>query len=161
MDERDSGIARRILGVRLWLALAFAVVGIASSVSIYLLVSDVSEQAAETESAQLAVGRTVQVAQTLGTIDAGESLSDVPVGAVNAVLDGARTENFTVWAFDFGGLVSRPDVLGTSVKSVGGRRDALALARGGGRSIETDEETGVSVVAVPILRDNRIAGALL
>src|SRR5664279_2292817 len=49
---------RRPFGVRLWLALMFAAIGILTGTSVYIFVSGSSENAAESRSADLAAGRT-------------------------------------------------------------------------------------------------------
>ena len=65
---------RRVFGVRLWLALMFAAIGILTGTTVYLVVSGSSENAAENRAADLAAGRTGRLA------DAGRGRSSRPGG---------------------------------------------------------------------------------
>ena len=57
---------RRPFGVRLYLAVAFAAVALITAGLAYLLVSDTGERAADEDLTQLAVGRTVGLADEIG-----------------------------------------------------------------------------------------------
>ncbi len=59
-------VRRRPFGVRLYLALAFAAVALITAGLAYLLVSDTGERAADEDLTQLAIGRTVQLADEIG-----------------------------------------------------------------------------------------------
>src|ERR671918_2701314 len=91
--RRPDGPVRpqRRVGVRLWLGLAFAGVGIITGASVYAFVSGSSEESAQERSVEIAVGRTVRVADELGSFNRGAS---------QAVLEENRSEDFVGWAFD-------------------------------------------------------------
>jgi signal transduction histidine kinase len=142
---------RRRVGVRLWLGLAFAGVGIITGTSVYAFVSGSSEEAARESSVEIAVGRTVRVADELGEFRRGAS---------EAVLEDNRSEDFVAWAFDRKGRVITPQVvLGTDLAQVRRRGEAIRAALRGGRIVR--EHGGVTDVSVPVFREAEIAGALL
>ena len=154
LPKPRRGLLRPRIGVRTWLAASFAAVGIITALSVYLLVTDTSQEAAETEATELAVGRTAALAQQLGT---------APRDQVRDILNSTRSENFAVWAFGrANNLISPRNVLGVSLGSVDGRSEAIALALGGRPFISVDpERPDVSIVAQPVFRDNEIAGAVV
>ena len=154
LPQRGRGLLRPRLGVQTWLAASFAAVGIITALSVYFLVTDTSQEAAEAEATELAVGRTAALAQDIGT---------APRDQVGDILDSARSENFRIWAFGrANNLMSPRNVLGVSLNSVDGRSDAIALALGGRTFISVDpEQPDVSIVAQPVFRDNEIAGAVV
>ncbi len=147
-------LKRRRIGVRTWLAAAFAAVGIITALSLYLLVTDTSEEAAQEEATDVAVGRTVALAQVLG---------NAPRAEVNEILDSNRSENFAVWAIGRNNnLISPRNVLDVSLNQVDGRSEAIAVALSGVSYFDvSDDEPVVSIVALPVFRDNEIAGAVL
>lgn len=153
--RRGRGILkRRRIGVRTWLAAAFALVGIITALSVYLLVTDTSQEAAQEEARELALGRTVALAQNVG---------NAPREEVNEILDATRSENFAPWAFGrANNLISPRNVLDVNLGQVEGRSEAIALALSGGRFFDVNaDEPDLSIVALPVFRDNEIAGAIL
>ena len=62
----QRSLRRRPFGVRLYLAVAFAAVALITAGLAYLLVSDTGERAADEELTQIAVGRTVGLADEIG-----------------------------------------------------------------------------------------------
>jgi len=143
---------QRRLGVRLWLSLAFAGVGIITGASVYAFVSGSSEESAQERSVELSVGRTVRVADDLGELKRGAS---------DAVLEENRSEDFVGWAFDRKGRLISPEVvLGVGLSEVRARQSAIRSALRGGRVVR--EHGGeVTDVSVPVFRDGELAGALL
>src|ERR671918_683441 len=142
---------RRRVGVRLWLGLAFAGVGIITGTSVYAFVSGSSEESARESSVEIAVGRTVRVADELGEFKRGAS---------EAVLEDNRSEDFVAWAFDRRGRVITPQVvLGSDLAQVKRRGEAIRAALRGGRIVR--EHGDITDVSVPVFRDAEIAGALL
>jgi signal transduction histidine kinase/HAMP domain-containing protein len=143
---------RRRVGVRLWLGLAFAGVGILTGASVYAFVSGSSEESARERSVEITVGRTVRVADELGEFRRGASES---------VLEDNRSEDFVAWAFDRQGhLITAQIVLGTDLASVKQRGEAIRTALRGGRSVR-EHGGDVTDVSVPVFRDGEIAGAAL
>jgi signal transduction histidine kinase/HAMP domain-containing protein len=144
--------SRRRFGVRLWLSLAFAAVGIVSSAAVYIIVSNSSEQAAEERSAEVAIGQTFQLAQQVE--QASNELADEVVAT-------ARSDSYAAWVFDRRGrLITQPTVLGVNIEEVPGRVEALKRARRSGGYIERIENDA-TVVAAPIRREGKLRGALI
>jgi signal transduction histidine kinase len=143
---------RRRVGLRLWLGLAFAGVGIVTGASVYAFVSGSSEESAQERSVEITVGRTVTLADELGEFNRGASES---------VLEDNRSEDFVAWAFDRKGRAITPRVvLGVSLADVENRRGTVTAALRGGRVVREDQ-TEVTVVSVPVFRNGEIAGATL
>jgi two-component system, OmpR family, sensor histidine kinase VicK len=142
---------RRRFGVRLWLSLAFAAVGIVASVSVYIFVSNSSEQAAEERSAELAIGETVRLGQQVE--QASNALAD-------EVVETARSESYAAWVFDRKGrLITQPTVLDVNIEEVPGRAEALKRARRSGGYVERVGD--VTVVSAPIRREGNLRGVIL
>ena len=66
--EPQRSVRRRPFGVRLYLAVAFAAVALITAGLAYLLVSDTGEQAADEQVTQIAIGRTVTLADVPPTL---------------------------------------------------------------------------------------------
>ena len=81
----------RPFGVRLWLALMFAAIGILTGTSVYLFVSESSQSAAEERATQLAQGRALDLASDLGI---------TPQGEAGQVVAQYRSDSFAAWVFD-------------------------------------------------------------
>jgi signal transduction histidine kinase/HAMP domain-containing protein len=143
---------RRHLGVRLWLSLAFAAVGIIAGASVYIFVSGSSEQSAQERSSELAIGQTVRLGQQVE--QASNALAD-------DVVETARSESYAAWVFDRKDrLITQPTVLDVNVQEVPRRAEALRRAqRSGGYVDRIDED--VTVVAAPIVREGKLAGTIL
>jgi signal transduction histidine kinase/HAMP domain-containing protein len=142
---------RRRVGVRLWLGLAFAGVGIVTGASVYLFVSGSSEESAQERSVEITVGRTVRVADELGEFKRGAS---------QAVLEDNRSEDFVAWAFDRMGHAITPQVvLGTDLADIKQRGEAIRASLRGGRTVR-EHGGNVTDVSVPVFRNGEIAGAL-
>ena len=145
-------VRRRPFGVRLYLALAFAAVAMITAVLAYLLVADTGEQAADEDLVQLAVGRTVELADELG---------DQPARAAATTLGGIATDGYSAWVFTRGGrLLTSKTSAGVELLAVPGGRRGVQRALIGSRYVDK-LPGGVTIVAVPIFRDGAIAGAIL
>jgi signal transduction histidine kinase/HAMP domain-containing protein len=143
---------RRRVGVRLWLGLAFAGVGIVTGASVYAFVSGSSEESAQERSVEIAVGRTVTLADELGEFDRG---------AAESVLEDNRSEDFVAWVFDRQGrLITSQIVLGVDLSEVRKRGEAIRAALRGGRLVR-EHGGNVADVSVPVFRNGEIAGAVL
>ncbi|MGH2990690.1 MAG: ATP-binding protein [Solirubrobacterales bacterium] len=143
---------RRRVGVRLWLGLAFAGVGIVTGASVYAFVSRSSEESAQSRSVEISVGRTVTLADELGEFNRS---------ATNSILEDNRSEAFVAWAFDRKGrLISPQIVLGVDLTQVRRPGEAIRAGLRGGRIVR-EHGGNVTDVSVPVFRDGEIAGALL
>ena len=89
-DQTATGLLRgRRVGMRLWLGAAFALVTLITAFAVYIFVDDSSGRTLQSESADLAVGRTTSVADQL----AGKSKARAAM-----ILDDSNTDTFQVWA---------------------------------------------------------------
>jgi signal transduction histidine kinase/HAMP domain-containing protein len=142
----------RRFGVRLWLSLAFAAVGIVTGISVYVFVSGSSEQSAQERSRELAIGQTFQLA---------EQVEQAAPRLANEVVEEARSESYAAWVFNRRGqLQTRATVLDVNVDDVVRRAGALRRAMRG-RGFADRISGDVTVVAAPIIREGRPAGAVL
>jgi signal transduction histidine kinase len=145
-------VRRRPFGVRLYLAIAFAAVAMITAGLAYLLVSDTGQEAADEDLTQLAVGRTVGLADELG---------DRPPRAASTTLAGISEQGYSAWVFDIGGrLLTSKTSGGVELLAVPGGRHGIRRALIGSRYVD-ELPGGVTVVAVPIFRDGAIDGAIL
>src|SRR5688572_24831780 len=145
-------VRRRPFGVRLYLALAFAAVAMMTAGIVYLLVSDTGEQAADEDLVQLAVGRTVGLADELG---------DRPPKAASTIVAGITEQGYSAWVFDVDGRLQTANTSGgIELLAVPGGRQGVQQALVGSRYVEK-LPGGVTVVAVPIFREGAIDGAIL
>jgi signal transduction histidine kinase/HAMP domain-containing protein len=134
--------------MRLWLGAAFAVVGVITAATVYRFVHDSNESVISERSTELAVGRTIHLADELGSAES-------PAEVVKA---GTGT-GFVAWYFDRSGRLVAPRPAGPSLKAIGGRRKARrALAP---RRVTDDLPGGVTIIAVPVYRGGGVQGALL
>ena len=147
--------SKRPFGVRLWLALMFAAIGILCGTSVYLFVSESSDEAASERSREIAQSNTFNLALDLGKTD--------KPGRRRAIAQKARTEAFTPWVFnDKGGLISDRSVelAGVSVDDIPAYRQLVSQALGGDEvSIALPGER--TAVALPIFRDGFADGVVL
>jgi signal transduction histidine kinase/HAMP domain-containing protein len=135
--------------MRLWLGAAFAAVGVVTAASIYLLVSDSSERVLSERSLELALGRTIGLADRIGASDAPED-----------VIAGARSPGFAAWYFDTQGRLVAPEP-GPVLDQIVNRREAVEVALDGGRYSEDLRGQALTVVATPVFGRTRIVGAVL
>ncbi|MET0751679.1 MAG: ATP-binding protein [Solirubrobacterales bacterium] len=143
---------RRPFGVRLYLAVAFAAVALITAGLAYLLVSDTGQQAADEDLSELAVGRTVGLADEIG---------NRPPRAAAATIAGVAEQGYSAWVFDSeGGLTTANISQGVELLEIPGARRAVQAALMGSRYIDK-LPGGVTVVAVPIFRNAAIEGAIL
>jgi signal transduction histidine kinase len=149
---RQRSVRRRPFGVRLYLAVAFAAVALITAGLAYLLVSDTGERAADEELTQIAIGRTVTLADEIG------SRRD---RAAATTLAGITEEGYSAWVFDSDGrLATTKESRGVDLLAIPGAREAVRAALIGSRFVD-ELPDGVTVVAVPVFREGTIDGALL
>jgi signal transduction histidine kinase len=147
---------RRPFGVRLWLALMFAAIGILTGTSVYLFVSQSSEEAAEESATEIAQGRALELATQLG---------QQPISAIGATIAPFRTEAFSPWVFNRDNELKSNfelEVGDATLPEVPGQRRARKAALLG-QQVVNEEEDGTIVIALPIYRDSLAGpdGALL
>jgi len=150
--EPLRSVRRRPFGVRLYLAVAFAAVALITAGLAYLLVSDTGERAADDELTQIAIGRTVELADEIGNRPG----KDAPT-----TLAGITEEGYSAWVFDQDGSLTTTRVAqGFDLTSVEGKRNAVRASLIGSRYVE-ELPDGSTIVSVPILREGAIDGAIL
>jgi signal transduction histidine kinase len=143
---------RRPVGVRLYLAIAFAAVALITAGLSVLLVTDSTEDTADERAVEIALGRTVALADRVGDRDAR---------AAPTLLADITDPGFSAWVFDSRSELLTPELAGGVVlEEVPGRRGAVRLAQRGSRTVNELPE-GVTVVAAPVFRNGRPGGAIL
>ena len=150
---RNLGLGKRNpFGVRLYLAFAFAGVALITAGIVYLLVSESGNEAADDRLDELAVGRTISLANELEAVSQGKSQD---------TLDVAAQEDFAAWVYDASGnLITAEVSQGFDVSDVSDARRAVATARENQDFVEP-LTGGTTVVATPITRDNVVDGVVL
>jgi two-component system sensor histidine kinase ResE len=144
---------RRRLGVRLWLTLAFAAVGVATAIVLYVFLSGSSEQSARERSIQIAIGETFRLS---------EQVEQVGRRRVDEVVAASRSESFAPWVFSReGNLRTRETVLDVDLSRIPHRAAALRRALSGRGFVDRIGQSNVVVVSVPLMREGRVQGAVL
>ena len=142
-----------LFGVRLWLALMFAAIGTLGGASVYIFVSESSEQAAEDTVLEIIIGRSLTLRENLEDGIAGVG----PLTAQNVperILAESQSESFRTWVVAPNGrLITAGSVFGVEFASLADRRSAVRAALGGDVYRATGLEGDRSVVALPLTDD--------
>ncbi len=151
-EGRRRGSERRVVGVRLYLALAFAAVALIAAGLTYALASGSSDDAASSSSSAIAVGRSVKLADHVGLAQP-EHIKDVVVKGTDP--------NYSAWVADERGHLVTPAVVnGLDFRTLPGREAAIRAGLSGTRSVETLPNS-VTIVSLPVFHNGRLEGALL
>ncbi len=139
--------------MRLWLGVCFAAVGLITAAAVYLLVRDSSGRTLSESSAELAVGRTVRLADSVN--------ENFPVG-IEETIEGAAAENLDAWVVGREGKLLTPDVSpgGHRFSELPRRSIAISRAMRGSR-FEADLVDDVTIVGAPVLSADGIKGAVI
>jgi two-component system, OmpR family, phosphate regulon sensor histidine kinase PhoR len=145
-------LSGRRIGMRLWLGAAFAGVTLITAFAVYIFVDDSSGRTLQSESADLAVGRTTSVADAIG---------EAPKGGAAMILDDANTETFQVWAIDrkggpFAPVASPPADL-RQVEQAG----EAAQAGRAGRRFRADLSGDRTLASAPIFGPQGVRGTVV
>ncbi len=157
MERSTSGsvprsVRRRPFGVSLYLAVAFTAVALITAGLAYLLVSNTAERGADEELTEVAVGRTVTLADEIG---------NRRPRAAATTLGGITEEGYSAWVFDQrGDPITSETSNGVGLLTVPGARRVVQSALIGSPAVE-EFPGGVTVVGVPILRDGVIDGVIV
>jgi two-component system phosphate regulon sensor histidine kinase PhoR len=144
--------ARRPVGVRLYLALAFGAVALITAGLSVLLVSDASEDTASERAEEITVGRSVRLADRIG---------DRPPRAAPTLLADITDPGYAAWVFARGGELLTPETArGVSLSDVPGYQRAVRLAQRGSRTVE-ELPNEIIRLATPVFREGVPAGAVL
>jgi signal transduction histidine kinase/HAMP domain-containing protein len=156
---------RRPFGVRLWLGLMFSAIGILTGATVYIVVAGSSEGAAESRTADLAVGRTLRVREKVEP-----RLPDGRMTKANAPVDVLKetrpSEDFRTWLYNNPPasrpkLVSPETVSGLGIGTIRGRADAVQTALDGDLYVNSDLPENRTMVAVLLVGDKDVKGVLL
>jgi signal transduction histidine kinase len=139
--------------MRLWLGAAFALVSLITAASVYVFVDDSSGRTLQSESADLAVGKTASLADDLGRVD--------KLHAANVLAD-ANTPTFRAWALNRHGHPFAPGQEFTQLGGVQQRPEALHVALDG-RRYNANLPDNVTFAAAPIFGSGAVPvrGAVL
>ncbi len=156
---------KRPFGVRLWLGLMFSAIGILTGATVYIVVAGSSQGAAESRTADLAVGRTLRVREKVEPRlpDGRMTKANAPV----AVLRETRPSGeFRGWLYNNPPrsrpkLVSPETVTGLDIDTVRGRAAAVQTALDGDLYVNSDLPENRTMVAVVLVKDNDVKGVLL
>jgi two-component system phosphate regulon sensor histidine kinase PhoR len=144
-------VAGRRVSMRVWLGAAFAAVTVITALSVYVFVNDSSGRTLQSESTNLAVGRTANLADQLAGADKPDAAE---------ILAEANSENFEVWAVNRHGkpYAPQPDFDGLSEVLRGA--DAVQTAQGG-RRFTVSLPADTTLAAAPIFGDQYVRGAVV
>src|SRR3954447_434326 len=148
-DRVRGGEQGRRIPMRLWLGAAFPLVTLITAASVYVFVDDSSGRTLQSQSADLAVGKTASLADTLGKVD--------KLHAANVLL-GANTGNFEAWAVDRHGNALAPGQDLAALAAVPSKGEAVRAALGN-RRYKASLPGNVTVAAAPIFGKSKVRGA--
>lgn len=157
----------RVFGVRLWLALMFAGIGILTGTTVYLVVSGSSESAAENRARDLATGRTTRLADLVESQLPLERMTRA--NAPKEVLRESRpSENYRTWLYNTpragqGARIVTPRIVTSfDIGTVLGTRQAAQRAlQDEETQVLTDLPEGRTLVAVPLFSGAEKRGVLI
>jgi two-component system, OmpR family, phosphate regulon sensor histidine kinase PhoR len=133
--------------MRLWLGAAFALVSLITAAAVYVFVDDSSGRTLQSESADLAVGKTASLADDLGRVD--------KLHAAN-VLAQADTATFTAWSLNRHGHPFAPGQSFAGLDGLQQRREALRVALDG-RRYKASLPDNITVAAAPIFGSGEVS----
>ena len=144
-----GGEKGRRIPMRLWLGAAFAFVTLITAASVYVFVNDSSGRTLQSQSADLAVGRTASLADDLGKVD--------KLHAAN-VLALENSGNFQAWAVNRHGNALAPGQDLAALAAVPQEGEAVRVALGN-RRYKASLPGNITVAAAPIFGKSKVRGA--
>jgi two-component system, OmpR family, phosphate regulon sensor histidine kinase PhoR len=132
--------------MRLWLGAAFALVSLITAASVYVFVDDSSGRTLQSESADLAVGKTASLADDLGRSDKFHAAN---------VLTQADTTTFKAWALNRHGHAFAPGQNFAGLDALQQRPEAFRVALDG-RRYNAMLRDNVTVAAAPIFGSGKV-----
>jgi two-component system, OmpR family, phosphate regulon sensor histidine kinase PhoR len=137
--------------MRLWLGAAFAGVSLITAASVYVFVDDSSGRTLQSESADLAVGKTAALADELGKADKAHA---------RGILIEANSGNFDAWAMNRHGNPYAPGQDLTALAAVPQQSEAVRAALDN-RRYRASLPANVTVASAPIFGQRYVRGAVL
>jgi signal transduction histidine kinase len=137
--------------MRLWLGAAFAGVSLITAAAVYLFVDDSSGRTLQSESADLAVGKTTGLADSLAKLDKLQAANQ---------LAAANTETFEAWAVNRHG---NPYAPGQDMAALAGVQERDEAVRVGleGRRYRSAMPGNTTVAAAPIFGKRYVRGVVV
>ena len=132
--------------MRLWLGGAFALVSLITAASVYVFVDDSSGRTLQSESADLAVGKTASLADDLGSVD--------KLHAAN-VLAQANSGTFKAWALNRHGHAYAPGQNFAALDALQQRPEAFRVALEGRRYRASLPDT-ITVASAPVFGSGKV-----
>jgi signal transduction histidine kinase/HAMP domain-containing protein len=132
--------------MRLWLGAAFALVSLITAAAVYVFVDDSSGRTLQSESADLAVGKTASLADDLGRVDKFHAAN---------VLAQTDTATFTAWALNRHGHPFAPGQSFAGLDSLPERPEALRVALNS-RRYKASLPDNVTIAAAPIFGGGKV-----
>ena len=144
------GRGRRV-PMRLWLGAAFAGVSLITAAAVYVFVDDSSGRTLQSQSADLAVGKTSRLADDLGNLDKLRAATE---------LANANSENFEAWAVNRQGNPYAPGQDFATLGTVQQEPEAVRVALDS-RRYRALQPGNLTVAAAPIYGDRYVRGAVV
>jgi signal transduction histidine kinase len=132
--------------MRLWLGAAFALVSLITAASVYIFVDDSSGRTLQSESADLAVGKTASLADDLGRLD--------KLHAAN-VLAMSNTPTFKAWALNRHGRPFAPGQNFAGLDALQQRPEAFRVSLNGRRYTASSADN-VTFAAAPVFGTGKV-----
>lgn len=126
--------------MRVWLAAGFTLVCFLTAGILYSFITDKSQDVLNERSTELAVGRTVRLADRL-------SESDVDP---KAELEAANGEGYTAWYFDTGGSLIAPENPAATFPGSKAYQEALEMGLQGERTSRDLKGGEIAIVSIPV-----------
>src|SRR5215218_7847264 len=147
-----AGRSKRPFGVRLYLTVGFAAVALITAGLSFLLLTGSSDEAASQSAADISVGRAVRLADRIG-----KHAPDNSANQFDTIVD----PGFSAWVYGRKRQVLTPiRSRGVSLRDVEDHPEAVTMALHGTRTVDRLPDA-VTVIATPVFRNGRLAGALL
>src|SRR5215218_8186184 len=141
----------RRVPMRLWLGAAFALVSLITAASVYVFVDDSSGRTLQSESAELAAGKTSSLANDLARVDKPHAAN---------VLAQANSETFEAWAVNRHGNAFAPRQDLAALAGVQLKAEAIRAALAN-RSYRASLPGNVTIAAAPIFGKSYARGAVI
>jgi two-component system phosphate regulon sensor histidine kinase PhoR len=146
-----GGDRGRRVPMRLWLGAAFALVSLITAGSVYVVVDDSSGRTLQSESADLAAGKTSSLANDLAKLDKARAANE---------LTAANSGNFEAWAVNRHGKPYAPGQDMAALAAVPQEAEAVRVALEG-RSYRVKLPGDLTVAAAPIFGKSYVRGAAI
>lgn len=142
---------RRHIGMRVWLAAGFTLVCFLTAGILYSFITDKSQDVLNERSTELAVGRTVRLADRLAEADVDP----------RAELEAANGEGYTAWYFDANGNLIAPENPSAAFPESKPYKETLELALENERPSRDLNGGKIAIVGIPVTNIGDIKGAVV